>query len=220
MSMVCFSSDSRTPPRRPSIVGRMPILGSEPLKTDGFIIFYRSFCCQLMLNFFADRNVMRLNSRAGKTQACLLNLLTAMNFLAGNMARRMADGTGAHRPALARSHRVGADVQIFAARSALPDLFHRRQIAVGRARHRRVHGHGAGRADVFPIPQGQDGHGHARGRERLDVQRTRPGADGVDGGRARRRGHRRRIGTMRVTEQIDALRTLATHPVDYLVVPR
>src|SRR5260221_5086241 len=26
--------------------------------------------------------------------------------------------------------------------------------------------------------------------------------------------------TMRVTEQIDALRTLATHPVDYLVVPR
>ena len=25
---------------------------------------------------------------------------------------------------------------------------------------------------------------------------------------------------MRVTEQIDALRTLATHPVDYLVVPR
>ncbi|NOS71055.1 MAG: ABC transporter permease [Verrucomicrobia bacterium] len=28
------------------------------------------------------------------------------------------------------------------------------------------------------------------------------------------------IGTMRVTEQIDALRTLATHPVDYIVVPR
>lgn len=28
------------------------------------------------------------------------------------------------------------------------------------------------------------------------------------------------IGTMRVTEQIDALRTLATHPVDYLVSPR
>jgi len=28
------------------------------------------------------------------------------------------------------------------------------------------------------------------------------------------------VGTMRVTEQIDALRTLATHPVDYLVIPR
>ena len=28
------------------------------------------------------------------------------------------------------------------------------------------------------------------------------------------------LGTMRVTEQINALRTLATHPVDYLVVPR
>ena len=28
------------------------------------------------------------------------------------------------------------------------------------------------------------------------------------------------LGTMRVTEQIDALRTLASHPVDYLVAPR
>src|SRR5258708_471927 len=28
------------------------------------------------------------------------------------------------------------------------------------------------------------------------------------------------LGTMKVTEQIDALRTLATHPVDFLVVPR
>jgi phospholipid/cholesterol/gamma-HCH transport system permease protein len=28
------------------------------------------------------------------------------------------------------------------------------------------------------------------------------------------------LGTMRVTEQIDALRTLAAHPVDFLVVPR
>jgi phospholipid/cholesterol/gamma-HCH transport system permease protein len=28
------------------------------------------------------------------------------------------------------------------------------------------------------------------------------------------------LGTMRVTEQVDALRTLATHPVDYLMVPR
>jgi len=28
------------------------------------------------------------------------------------------------------------------------------------------------------------------------------------------------LGTMRVTEQIDALRTLAAHPVDYLVTPR
>ncbi|HEY6166762.1 MAG TPA: ABC transporter permease [Verrucomicrobiae bacterium] len=28
------------------------------------------------------------------------------------------------------------------------------------------------------------------------------------------------LGTMRVTEQIDALRSLATHPVDYLITPR
>jgi hypothetical protein len=38
MSIVCFSSDSRTPPSRPSIVGRMPILGSELLKADEFFI--------------------------------------------------------------------------------------------------------------------------------------------------------------------------------------
>ena len=28
------------------------------------------------------------------------------------------------------------------------------------------------------------------------------------------------LGTMRVTEQIDAMRTMSTHPIDYLVVPR
>jgi len=28
------------------------------------------------------------------------------------------------------------------------------------------------------------------------------------------------LGTMKVTEQIDALRTLSTHPIDYLVIPR
>src|SRR5436190_9814903 len=28
------------------------------------------------------------------------------------------------------------------------------------------------------------------------------------------------LGTMKVTEQIDALRTLSTHPIDYLVAPR
>ena len=28
------------------------------------------------------------------------------------------------------------------------------------------------------------------------------------------------LGTMKVTEQIDALRTLATHPIDFLVAPR
>src|ERR1035437_5118242 len=38
MSIVCFSSDSRTPPSRPSIVGRMPILGREPLKREGYFM--------------------------------------------------------------------------------------------------------------------------------------------------------------------------------------
>ena len=32
MAMTWFSSDSRTPLRRPSMVGRMPIFGSEPIK--------------------------------------------------------------------------------------------------------------------------------------------------------------------------------------------
>ena len=60
---------------------------------------------------------------------------------------------------------------------ALPAFFHRHQIPVGRPHHRRLHRHGAGRADVFPVSQGQDGHRHARRRRGLHVQRTRPGAD-------------------------------------------
>src|SRR5665213_3219726 len=43
MSIVCFSSDSRTPPSRPSIVGRMPILGSELLKTVNEFFISRRF---------------------------------------------------------------------------------------------------------------------------------------------------------------------------------
>ena len=50
--------------------------------------------------------------------------------------------------------------------------------------------------------------------------RARAGADVSDGRRPRRCRNRARIGTMKVTEQIDALRALATNPVRKLVVPR
>ena len=43
---------------------------------------------------------------------------------------------------------------------------------------------------------------------------------GPNGGRARWRRMSAEIGTMKVTQQIDALRALAVHPIDYLVVPR
>ena len=40
MPIVCSSSDSRTPPHRPSMVGRMPILGMAPMSRlmGGFIL--------------------------------------------------------------------------------------------------------------------------------------------------------------------------------------
>jgi len=79
---------------------------------------------------------------------------------------------------------------------------------------------GPGGADVFPVPQGEDGHGDARRGECVDVQRVGAGLDGLDGGGAGGGGHRGGNRHHAVTEQIDALRTLATHPVDYLVVPR
>src|ERR1017187_6819412 len=45
MFMVCFSSDSRTPPRRPSIAGRMPIRGFSPTNR---------FCGRLTFKTAAD----------------------------------------------------------------------------------------------------------------------------------------------------------------------
>src|ERR1039458_3963080 len=176
----------------------------------------------------------------------------------------MAGGPGPH-------HFAGKRVRCFAfhrqsgvARPALPNLFRRGEVPVGGADHGRVHGHGAGRADVLPVPQSEDGYRDAGGGKCFHVQRAWAGADRADGGGPGRRVQRpifvdhkgkmetaplavvsvsmcselgpvltglmvagrvgaaiaAELGTMRVTEQIDALRTLATHPVDYLVVPR
>src|SRR5689334_5000630 len=63
MSMVCFSNDSRTPPRRPSIVGRIPILGAEPINGDGILLMWLrcSFYwgCLSMLGNFDQLRAMR-----------------------------------------------------------------------------------------------------------------------------------------------------------------
>ena len=51
------------------------------------------------------------------------------------------------------------------------------------------------------------------------VKELGPGADGADAGRPRRIRHRRRAGSMVVTDQINALRALGTDPIRKLVVP-
>ncbi len=79
-------------------------------------------------------------------------------------------GTGTNRLVDQGSHRLGVHFQSGVAGFAPPNPFHRRQIAIGRARDRRVHRHGAGRANLFSISQGQDGHGIISSRERFDVQ--------------------------------------------------
>jgi len=61
-------------------------------------------------------------------------------------------------------------------------------------------------ADLYPVSQGQNGHRHARGREHLNVQRTRPVLTALMVAGCVGAAMAAEIGTMRVTEQIDALR--------------
>ncbi len=93
----------------------------------------------------------------------------------------------------------------------------------------------------FASGRGADGFFHRRRAGIADLQRRQPLRRGiVRAGRRAGRHHARagpviaglmvagrvaaaiaaEIGTMRVTEQIDALTTLATNPIKYLVVPR
>jgi len=85
------------------------------------------------------------------------------------------------------------------------------EIPVRRPDHRRVHRHGPLRADVFPVSQGENGHRHPRRRERLHVQRTGPVLTALMVAGRVGASMAAELGTMKVTEQIDALRTLATH---------
>ena len=67
-----------------------------------------------------------------------------------------------------------------------------------------------------------DGPGDAAGLgdQHLAGQGAGPGAGGDDARRPGRLRHGAELGTMRVTEQIDALAGLGTNPIHYLVVPR
>ena len=101
----------------------------------------------------------------------------------------------------------------------LPALFHRRQIPVGGGRDRGLHRHGFVRPILLPVSPRENGQRHAGRRRRGHGQRTGTVFTGLMVAGRVGAAIAAEIGTMRVTEQIDALRTLAAHPVDYLVVP-
>ena len=163
---------------------------------------------------------MLSKSRAGQSAPGLLGLQTTMNPLANRRVQDALAGLGQitllARDALSSLVRFRVTWHDF--------LFQLYSIGVksqiGGAHHRGVHGHGAGGANVFPVSQGQDGHGDAGGGGRLNVRRAGPVLTALMVAGRVGAAMAAEIGTMRVTEQIDALRTLATHPVDYLVVPR
>jgi len=50
--------------------------------------------------------------------------------------------------------------------------------------------------------------------------RIRAGHNSIDSSRPQRAGITAELGTMSVTEQVDALATLGSNPIKYLVVPR
>ena len=114
---------------------------------------------------------------------------------------------------------------LFTCRVAWRDLLYQvyfigREVPVGRAHHRRLHRHGAGRADLLPVPKVKMDTATLAVVSVSMCSELGPVLTGLMVAGRVGAAIAAELGTMRVTEQIDALRTLATHPVDYLVVPR
>src|SRR5947208_8207699 len=96
---------------------------------------------------------------------------------------RMAGGTWPAYITSQRSHHLALYFQSYLARFALSGLFRRREITIGSLDYGRVHWDGAGRPDLSPISQSQNGYCYAGSRWRLDVQRTGAGFDWTHGRR-------------------------------------
>src|SRR5258707_653028 len=77
IAITCPSSDSRTPPYRPSIVGRMPIFGSEPRSrfTGGFVFIFA------MLAIREPSFPVRVSRHPGLEPAPLLRLAPCQDVL-------------------------------------------------------------------------------------------------------------------------------------------
>ena len=162
---------------------------------------------------------MRLNSRAGKTQACLLNL-EAMNFLAGTWLGEWLAGLG-RITLLAREAIASALTFKFSRRDVLYQIYF-----IGIKSQSVVLVTGAFTGMVLAAQTYFQVHKVKMDTATLAVvsvsmcSELGPVLTALMVAGRVGAAIAAEIGTMRVTEQIDALRTLATHPVDYLVVPR
>ena len=162
---------------------------------------------------------MRLNSRAGKTQACLLNL-EAMNFLAGTWLGEWLAGLG-RITLLAREAIASALTFKFSRRDVLYQIYF-----IGIKSQSVVLVTGAFTGMVLAAQTYFQFHKVKMDTATLAVvsvsmcSELGPVLTALMVAGRVGAAIAAEIGTMRVTEQIDALRTLATHPVDYLVVPR
>ncbi len=73
MFMVWSSSDSRTPPRRPSMVGRMPILGMSPSsRLTGGLTFMISFSFMIGLNCYSVTNTTTVSIESGAVAGAVI----------------------------------------------------------------------------------------------------------------------------------------------------
>ncbi len=81
-------------------------------------------------------------------------------------------------------------------------------------------GHGPGAPDLQRVRAFQRGEPRGQRRGALAAPRALAGPLGADGAGRVGSAMAAEIGSMRVTEQIDALKALGTEPVQYLVVPR
>jgi len=162
---------------------------------------------------------MRLNSRAGKTQACLLNL-RAMNFLAGTWLGDWLTGLG--RITLLSREAIASVLTFkFSRRDVLYQVYF-----IGIKSQSVVIVTGAFTGMVLAAQTYFQFHKVKMDTATLAVvsvsmcSELGPVLTALMVAGRVGAAIAAEIGTMRVTEQIDALRTLATHPVDYLVVPR
>ena len=125
------------------------------------------------------------------------------------------------RPVRRRRRRRPVRAALLPPADPAPDRRYRLFLAAGGRADRAVHRHGAGAADLYRVQplQRRERDRHRRRARRMTRELGPVIAGLMVAGRVGA-AMAAEIGTMRVTEQIDALTTLSTDPLRYLVLPR